>query len=56
MVQRDAAAVAQSVGEIGERTEDRLNILADEARGKDLPVGFAFADGDVYNCSRHLGI
>ena len=30
---------------------DRLNILADEASGKNLALGFV--DGDVYNCTRY---
>ncbi|CAE7205698.1 unnamed protein product, partial [Symbiodinium pilosum] len=30
---------------------DRLNILANEAQGKNLALGFA--DGDVYNCTRY---
>eukprot|EP00435_Cladocopium_sp_Y103_P033611 s1703_g8.t1 len=30
---------------------DRLTILADEATGKNLALGFA--DGDVYNCTRY---
>eukprot|EP00434_Breviolum_minutum_P033200 symbB.v1.2.029376.t1/scaffold3206.1/size61198/2 len=30
---------------------DRLNILADEATGTNLALGFA--DGDVYNCTRY---